>query len=1238
MAEPVLSAAATAPDNGPDGAPEPSVANNHVKPETPQAPAPAPALAPVSVLSPAPAVPSAALTLPASAPAVPATTATPAPTVAPAPAPCPGPTPSPAPTQTVSLTAAPISTAASIPAQTPAASLPPVSAPVQEQPPASAPAPAVAAVPAYIHTPPQAQAAALAPLDDMSFNLADSILNALKRPRSPELGDPTGGDEKRLRTGTAPPAPDANPFDIGALLESALGNLDEQLNDLLPPMPDFNAKPDVQALPVSAPPFVSVPAATIMPAAIASLGPQIKHEQKKMKFFQNATYIVRSMGLPFLGTLAVQVLLALSEKPRPETVAAIRSSESEMGKAYKALSATFKQARRMFSDTSSILHPDELEIKESGDLETIQMTNMATICSTIFESDDASLAEAHDAFLRTFVPEYGPLSDELIKLFLSLKTQAFLRACPENVEEGRMREILAGFFPADAEAPLKQLHPDLPLTQTEKVFVSASTKRGERFGNEIRDAMKRRMLSIEYPSDGFLDEVNKYLRDNHDTVLRYAESQGIEIPVDEEPMTDLPMDGALDFDLSALQAPVKVDAIGMAELAAPDLASSLSESLGLGKLIQDSLEKEKPLETEPKGLASLIAEKLGAGASPYHQGGMQNSYMQYQSSAYAAGCQPNGAPAASGGHSVDLPPHQSSPTTVLYERARQAAVAKSTAHARREGLHSTRRPWTPEEERALMTGLDMVKGPHWSQILQLFGSNGTINDILKDRTQVQLKDKARNLKLFFLKTNSEMPYYLQCVTGELKTRAPSQAARKEAEEKARMNSEEENARIQGIMTLAGGLQNNNAINNNNNNNGNGGGNGNNKGASPVPSAPTYSPLTPGGSVYGGAGARTGSPSTPVHTPVMGPAKVAIPPATSTASMTHAAVAPTPLALNGAVARPAGGVPPAMTPSPHGHSSPASATASVHHQIHTQQAQQRLPQSNLQHQQTMQKQPQPQPLQQQQPSPQQHQQHYAPPQRTPQAYPQSRPPQPLQQAQGQRPPQVHVPVPVPVQQRATPQPQAAPTMPPAVYQVQQAQQGRLPPGHPQYQTQSQARQQAAHPQQRTATPPIQPQQAQAQAARPQVPAGGQQQPQHSLTLPQAPRPLVQQQQAPQQHHQQAQYPPHAQPAQQQTQHPQAQQQAVRQPAQHPQARQAHVQQHVQNPQQVQAQQPRVQHVQAQQPPAQAQAQAQPQQPGLAAEVTHSSLPADTSGEMDLSETNSDAALLRTLQAAISGVSS
>ncbi len=107
-----------------------------------------------------------------------------------------------------------------------------------------------------------------------------------------------------------------------------------------------------------------------------------------------------------------------------------------------------------------------------------------------------------------------------------------------------------------------------------------------------------------------------------------------------------------------------------------------------------------------------------------------------------------------------------------------------------------------------MAGLDRVKGPHWSQILAMFGPGGTINESLKDRNQVQLKDKARNLKLFFLKSGIEVPYYLQFVTGELKTRAPAQAAKNEARERAKQRGDEDRAHIEGVMALAGGqLQN-----------------------------------------------------------------------------------------------------------------------------------------------------------------------------------------------------------------------------------------------------------------------------------------------------------------------------------------------------------------------------------------------------------------------------------------------
>jgi hypothetical protein len=100
-----------------------------------------------------------------------------------------------------------------------------------------------------------------------------------------------------------------------------------------------------------------------------------------------------------------------------------------------------------------------------------------------------------------------------------------------------------------------------------------------------------------------------------------------------------------------------------------------------------------------------------------------------------------------------------------------------------------------------MAGLDLVKGPHWSNILALYGPDGSVNTVLRERNQVQLKDKARNLKLFFLKSNIEVPHYLRAVTGELRTRAPSQAAKKEAEQRELLESAEEQERIGGIFAL-----------------------------------------------------------------------------------------------------------------------------------------------------------------------------------------------------------------------------------------------------------------------------------------------------------------------------------------------------------------------------------------------------------------------------------------------------
>ena len=76
-----------------------------------------------------------------------------------------------------------------------------------------------------------------------------------------------------------------------------------------------------------------------------------------------------------------------------------------------------------------------------------------------------------------------------------------------------------------------------------------------------------------------------------------------------------------------------------------------------------------------------------------------------------------------------------------------------------------RRIWTAEEENALKEGLKK-KGTHWTAILELYGPGGQINESLKNRSSLQLKDKARNWKIYYIKNNLPVPDYLQKATGD----------------------------------------------------------------------------------------------------------------------------------------------------------------------------------------------------------------------------------------------------------------------------------------------------------------------------------------------------------------------------------------------------------------------------------------------------------------------------------------
>lgn len=99
--------------------------------------------------------------------------------------------------------------------------------------------------------------------------------------------------------------------------------------------------------------------------------------------------------------------------------------------------------------------------------------------------------------------------------------------------------------------------------------------------------------------------------------------------------------------------------------------------------------------------------------------------------------------------------------------------AKSAKKPKQNRPSTFRRVWTAQEEDALQEGLKL-KGTRWTEILELYGPGGQINEALKNRSSLQLKDKARNWKLYYLKNGLPLPEYLANTTGDAeKMKRPS---------------------------------------------------------------------------------------------------------------------------------------------------------------------------------------------------------------------------------------------------------------------------------------------------------------------------------------------------------------------------------------------------------------------------------------------------------------------------------
>ncbi|KAF3915445.1 hypothetical protein ABW21_db0200099 [Orbilia brochopaga] len=451
---------------------------------------------------------------------------------------------------------------------------------------------------------------------------------------------------------------------------------------------------------------------------------------------------LRIQSLPILDNLSSQLLSTLLQGQFQDTLNTATQPETDQGQAYATLKALFCQTKNLYS-SEAFLSTEELKFQVPEHRNMIRQVNLATFITSLFGSTEVGFSHIHDCFLSTFVPEGGRLLKLQGGLFLSLKTQAYIGAL--DLGEKTKEQLLEVLFGSDVASTLTDRRGgSKELIPSEVEFLNRLKNRRDQLEKTAADVPALRDL---YPWSDFLKEVVQYVAKHRDSIL----------------------------------APITRKKLKRLEAAQAESNKNMF-----------SAHSQTPYGQHPYPNTSGLSQPVYPGYSSVGRPSMHATYNGTGTGVgqtSLSGSSPN--PTLSTGTLQTPHPEQTTPTHILYEQARLAATARQSPNARRAGLPSQRRPWSTEEEHALMHGLDHVKGPHWSQILAMFGAGGTVNEALKDRNQVQLKDKARNLKLFFLKSGMEVPYYLQFVTGELKTRAPGQVAknekRKQQEEEANQN-------------------------------------------------------------------------------------------------------------------------------------------------------------------------------------------------------------------------------------------------------------------------------------------------------------------------------------------------------------------------------------------------------------------------------------------------------------------
>jgi len=387
--------------------------------------------------------------------------------------------------------------------------------------------------------------------------------------------------------------------------------------------------------------------------------------------------------------------------------------------AFNTRRSLFYQTRKSFCKSSPFIEAGDIQMYTPAQQDILRRVNRATFVMSLIESHDIDFFELNRRFLEVFVPPSHTLTDWLGRLFIDLKTQTYISGVVHCGGDAAL--VTAELFPLSIEQELAARHPDtLSLNNAEVGFVADYHARC----NDLKYCFQSGLthtLPDRYIWKDFLRDFATTMGTNLSYLLGTFPKPMI---LGEQAKVQ-----QVDENLQQKSAPV-------AQMTRPAVLERMSSTKSMNQSSKLKFQSPERKTTPLQNPAYNSTNTTSSRSRP--------SLVRIESDAQSI--------------------NNATPTpTVLTPAENSKTLGKPSSV-------STRQPWTEEEELALLRGLEEVNGPYWSKILSLYGPGGVVSEELKNRSQIQLKDKARNLKLQYLKTGRKVPACLQGVTGELRKR------------------------------------------------------------------------------------------------------------------------------------------------------------------------------------------------------------------------------------------------------------------------------------------------------------------------------------------------------------------------------------------------------------------------------------------------------------------------------------